>query len=54
MIISDYSYSKKIIINEDKEFVEILEIIDLTHPDCPLVKIDEFREFLSEENNDNQ
>jgi hypothetical protein len=48
MIISEKPYSKIIDITECDEYIIVKEIIDLNHPDCPIVVID------IEDKNDNQ
>ena len=40
MIISENSYSKKIVTKKvDENLLEVVETIDLTHPECPVVVI---------------
>lgn len=46
-------YYKKIITNEDgKTLIEIIEIIDVSHFERPIVIIDAFDEFLEKKKND--
>ena len=37
----DYEWKKQIITSIDEKFVDMIEVIDLNHSDCPIVVLDE-------------